>query len=64
MTDAIKHIRRLNPAAFQPEANFQRSLEMFEVRLRGTVAHGVASLSHHDDNREQERDKTTVPWGT
>lgn len=36
MTDAIKHIQMLNPAAFQPEANFRRSLEMFEVHLRDT----------------------------
>lgn len=39
MTDAIQHIQRLNPAAFQPEANFQRSLEMFEAHLRGTSNH-------------------------
>eukprot|EP00798_Chlamydomonas_sp_ICE-L_P011339 gene11339-biopygen12790 len=28
---------------------------MFEVHLRGTVIHGGASLSHHDDNREQDQ---------
>ena len=55
MTDAIKHIQRLNPTAFQPEANFKRSLEMFEVHLRGKVIHGGASLSHHDDNHEQDQ---------
>jgi hypothetical protein len=54
MTDAIKHIQRLNPTAFQPEANFKRSLEMFEVHLRGKVFHGGASLSHQDDNHEQD----------
>ena len=35
MTDAIDHIQSLNPVAFQPEVNFQRSLELFEVHLRG-----------------------------